>query len=167
VDRAARKTAARKTGVAGSAAPRSRPVRARNAVGGGLVLGFAWCWVAGLWSTLVTLAILVHLAYLLYVLLGGFLAVHRTWLLWPHLAASTWGVVGAIWALPCPLTMLEKWLRVQAGSSVYPGNFIGYYLDGTVWPTGQTGDVWQLTAMTVVASYVVVLRQVARAPART
>jgi len=125
------------------------------------VLGFAWCSVVGVWSTLVTLVILVHLGYLLYVLLGGFLAVRRTWLLWPHLAASTWGVVGTIWAFPCPLTMLEKWLRVQAGSDVYSGTFIGHYLDGTVWPDGHAADVWQLTALTVVASYVVLLRQTA------
>lgn len=56
-----------------------------------------------------------HLAYLLYVPSGGFLALR-----WPrtmalHVPAVGWGIAVVTLRLPCPLTILESWARRSAG----------------------------------------------------
>lgn len=145
----------------GTALARPAPDWLRSAAWWALVLAVVSTSMYGVWSTLATLALVVHLGYMVYVPLGGFLALRRIHWLWPHLAAAAWGVFGAIRpGVPCPITQLEKWLLVQAGEPPYSGSFVNYYLDGTVWPDGRAGDVWLATAALVAVSYVVVLRQV-------
>jgi hypothetical protein len=139
-------------------APRPLPDLARTTAGVVLTLAVASCSVRGLWSTLAALVMVAHCAYMLFVLLGGFLAVGRISWLWPHLAAATWGLVGALRPRPCPITTLEKWLIEQSGTPSYRGTFVNHYLDGTIWPAGRATDVWLLTAMLAAVSYVVALR---------
>jgi hypothetical protein len=113
---------------------------------------------------LARLVVLVHLAYLGFVLLGGFLVARDVRWGWPHLAAVTWGVIGTITASPCPVTALEKSLWQLSGSTPYDGPFITHYLAGTLYPASAQDQVWRLCVVTVAASYVVVL--VARWPHR-
>jgi hypothetical protein len=108
-------------------------------------------------SVLADLVVVVHLAYLGYVVLGGYLGLRDVRWLIPHLAASAWGVIGTITRLPCPLTGLEKSLDTLAGASTYDGPFIAHYLAGTLYPANTQPLVWQATAAVVAASYVVSL----------
>lgn len=106
---------------------------------------------------LADLVVVAHLAYLGYVVLGGLLGVSDARWLLPHLVSVTWGVLGTMTRLPCPLTQLEKWLDATAGASTYDGPFITHYLAGTLYPADAQPLVWQATAAVVAASYVVVL----------
>ena len=106
---------------------------------------------------LADLVVVAHLAYLGYVVLGGLLGVSDARWLLPHLVSVTWGVLGTMTRLPCPLTQLEKWLDTTAGASTYDGPFITHYLAGTLYPADAQPLVWQATAAVVAASYVVVL----------
>ena len=65
---------------------------------------------------LANLTILVHFAFLLFVVLGGFVS-HRYRRLTPlHLLALAWGIyVEAMPGLRCPLTALENSFAVRAG----------------------------------------------------
>jgi hypothetical protein len=107
-------------------------------------------------TVLADLVVVLHVTYLGFVVLGGFLGLRDgRWLL-PHLVSVTWGVVGTMTHLPCPLTSLEKWLDSLAGASSYDGPFITHYLAGTLYPADAQSLVWQATAAVVAASYVVV-----------
>lgn len=105
---------------------------------------------------LADLVVAVHVAYLCYVVLGGFLGLRDVRWLLPHLVAVGWGVLGTATRLPCPLTQVEKWLDTSAGAATYDGPFIAHYLAGTLYPVEAQPLVWQATAAVVVASYVVV-----------
>lgn len=50
------------------------------------------------------------------------------WFRLAHLATILVVVAEAWLGLVCPLTTLEMWLREQAGSRVYAGSFIQYWL---------------------------------------
>ena len=98
--------------------------------------------------------VVVHLAYLLYVLFGGFLGLRSLRWLWPHAVTAFWGAFGVAEQLSCPLTVLEKYLLVQAGTEPYAGPFITHYLVGTLYPASWQGAVWYATSAVVLASYV-------------
>lgn len=108
-------------------------------------------------ALLADVVVVVHLAYLGYVLLGGLLALRDVRWLAPHLVSVFWGVVGTMTRLPCPLTSLEKWLDSGAGASTYDGPFITHYLAGTLYPADAQPLVWQLSAAVVAATYVAVI----------
>ena len=84
------------------------------------------------------LVVLVHLAFVLFVVAGG-LAVWR-WprLMWAHLPAAVWGI-GIEWSgAVCPLTPLENWLRARGGEGGYDGEFVARYLLPILYPAGLT-----------------------------
>lgn len=86
------------------------------------------------------LLVLVHAAFVAFVVLGG-LAVRR-WprLAWAHVPAVIWGVGIEVSGAVCPLTPLEHWLRAQAGQHGYEGDFIARYLLPVLYPAGLTRE---------------------------
>lgn len=90
------------------------------------------------WQWLADLVLAVHVAIVLFVILGvvlivlgnvwGWRWVNRLWFRLAHLATILVVVAEAWLGLVCPLTTLEMWLREQAGSRVYAGSFIQYWL---------------------------------------
>ena len=99
-----------------------------------------------------------HMVFLVYLVLGGFLALRRPALLWPHLASTAWSVYITLTAGQCPLTILEKWLLEQGGRTPYEGSFIAHYLSGTVYPAQYEIAVWLASVVVALASWAVVLR---------
>jgi hypothetical protein len=99
--------------------------------------------------------VVVHGAYLAFLVLGGFLAWRWRWVVWAHLIAVAWAIPIVVTdAFPCPFTESEKWLLEKAGEEPYSGGFIEHYLDGRVWPENDTW-VAEITAFSLVAiSYV-------------
>jgi hypothetical protein len=98
-----------------------------------------------------------HLGYLVYMVLGGFLALRRLAWLWPHVVSTVWSVYVTLTGARCPLTTLEKWLLARGGNTPYEDSFIAHYLHGTLYPAQFETAVW-LTAMgLVLVSYVIVL----------
>ncbi len=90
------------------------------------------------WQWLADLVLAVHVAIVLFVILGvvlivlgnvwGWRWVNRLWFRLAHLATILVVVAEAWLGLVCPLTTLEMWLREQAGSRIYAGSFIQYWL---------------------------------------
>jgi hypothetical protein len=76
----------------------------------------------------------VHLAFIVFVALGGFLAWRWPRLVWVHVPVVVWAVAIVAIGFPCPLTPLEKALRRRAGGEAYDGGFIDHYLTGVVYP---------------------------------
>lgn len=95
-------------------------------------------------------AMLLHFAFLAYVVAGGFLAWRWPAAIWPHLLLAGWGFATIIFGLDCPLTDVEDRARREAGQPGLSTGFIDHYLTGVVYPERLTGLV-QLAAGVVVA----------------
>ncbi len=99
----------------------------------------------------------VHMAFLAYLVLGGFLALRRFALIWPHLGCTAWSIWITLTAGNCPLTTLEKELLARGGRTPYEDSFIAHYLHGTLYPAQYEVAVWLASVVVALASYGVVL----------
>ncbi|CAA9361059.1 MAG: hypothetical protein AVDCRST_MAG16-3058 [uncultured Frankineae bacterium] len=112
--------------------------------------------------------VLLHLAFLVYAVLGGFLALRNRLWLWPHVATTMWCLTVTLTGVTCPLTRLEKWLITLGGQTPYEASFTAHYLRDVVYPTQYETAVWLAGIAFAVLSYVIVLRtpqRVVAAPA--
>lgn len=89
-----------------------------------------------LYRYLADLTVLLHLAFVTFVVVGGLLALRdRRWI-WAHLPAAIWGVAIEWGGWVCPLTPLENWLRRRAGGAGYRGGFVEHYFLPVLYPPG-------------------------------
>jgi hypothetical protein len=107
--------------------------------------------------------LVAHLAFVLFVTLGGLLVLKWRRLAWLHIPAAAWGATIEFAGWICPLTPLENDLRARAGQSGYEGDFIARYLMPVVYPDGLTRQDQLLLGSTALAInlaiYVWLLRQ--------
>ena len=82
--------------------------------------------------------VVLHLAFIVFAVLGGFLVVRWRRAAWFHLPAATWAAGIALGNWGCPLTGLEKSLREAGGGATYAGGFIQHYLEPVLYPSGLT-----------------------------
>ncbi len=78
--------------------------------------------------------VVIHLAFILFAVLGGLLVLRSRRLALFHLPALVWAVLISLVGWVCPLTPLEKWLRELAGSVSYDTSFIERYLLPVIYP---------------------------------
>ncbi|MEV0764175.1 DUF2784 domain-containing protein [Nocardia sp. NPDC050435] len=96
----------------------------------------------------------VHLAFVGYVVVGGFLAWRWPRTRWLHLLAFGWGFGTVLIGFDCPLTYLEDWARRRAGQQgLPPSGFIDHYLTGVIYPDSALTLVRALVAVTVLVSW--------------
>ena len=106
---------------------------------------------------------MAHLAFVLFVVLGG-LAVWRVpKLAWLHLPAVGWGALIEFAGWICPLTPWEQSLRRLAGAKGYSGGFVEHYLLPILYPEGLTREVQIVLGALVLAinsaAYAFILRR--------
>ena len=94
-----------------------------------------------MYQLLADLVLIVHLAFVVFVLCGGLLVLKWRWIVWLHLPAVTWGAFVEFSGWICPLTPLENWLRAQGGETAYAGDFIARYLQPLLYPDALTPDI--------------------------
>jgi hypothetical protein len=87
---------------------------------------------------LADLLAVVHLAFVVFVVAGGFLALARPRVAFLHLPAAVWGVLIEWAGWICPLTPLEVRFRRLGGEAGYSGGFVDHYLLPVLYPTGLT-----------------------------
>jgi hypothetical protein len=80
----------------------------------------------------------VHLAFVAFLLGGGFLAWQWSVAAPLHIVALVVSAAIYLGGLDCPLTNAEKFLRTRAGEVPYPDGFIAHYLVRPVYATGMT-----------------------------
>ena len=85
--------------------------------------------------------VVVHLAFVVFVVAGGLLVARYPRLAWVHVPAAAWGVFIEFRGWICPLTPLENYLRERGGSSAYQGDFIEYYVLPLLYPAHLTPGV--------------------------
>lgn len=91
-----------------------------------------------LYRLLADAVVAVHGLFIMFVVLGGFLAWRWRWVAWLHVPAAVWGVVIDYRGWVCPLTPLENHFRAKAGLAGYSGGFIEHYLVPMIYPAGLT-----------------------------
>ena len=87
------------------------------------------------------LVAVLHFAFIIFVLFGGFLALRWVWAPWFHLPAVAWGMGIEFLGWYCPLTPLENALRQASGEEGYTGGFIAHYLLPIIYPEGLTREI--------------------------
>jgi hypothetical protein len=102
--------------------------------------------------------VVLHFAFVIFLGVGGLLAVRWRWVVWTHVPAVAWGVGIVTVGYPCPLTTLEKALRERAGGVAYDGGFIDRYVEGVVYPGAYTPHLRLLAVVLVVGAYAYMLR---------
>ncbi len=90
---------------------------------------------------LADLILVLHLAFIVFVVAGGLLALRSRWVPLVHLPAALWGVFIEASGRVCPLTPLENALRRAAGASGYEGGFVEHYLVPAIYPPALSHPV--------------------------
>jgi hypothetical protein len=100
--------------------------------------------------------VLLHLAFLLFVVLGGLLVMRYSRLAVAHVPAFLWGAYIEISGGLCPLTGVENRLRQKAGEAGYDAGFIEHYIYPILYPPGltRTTQFW-LAAVVLVLNGVI------------
>ena len=84
------------------------------------------------------LVLVIHLAFILFVVAGGLLVIRLPHLVWVHMPAAVWGAWIEITGGICPLTTLENRLRRDAGQAGYAESFVEHYIVPVIYPAGLT-----------------------------
>ena len=94
--------------------------------------------------------VLIHLAFVVFVVLGAGLVIWWRRMLWLHLPAVFWAIWIEFSGKLCPLTPLENWLRIRAGQGGYRGSFVEHYLMPVLYPVGLTRNIQILMGLLVI-----------------
>lgn len=108
-------------------------------------------WIA---RVLADATVALHIAALLYIGLGGFLAWRWPKSIFVHVFFAIWGVAVNVFPIPCPLTALEDYFRSLQGLGPLPGGFNAYYIYGTIFPRSLLPAIAVTALSIVVYSYV-------------
>ena len=84
--------------------------------------------------------LVLHLAFVLFVLLGGLLVLRAPAFAGLHLPALAWAAFVEFTGRVCPLTPLEIALRRAAGDSGYAGSFVEHYIVALLYPEALTRE---------------------------
>jgi hypothetical protein len=94
-----------------------------------------------LYLLLANLVVLLHFAFIVFVVGGALLLLHSRWWALLHVPAFAWGAWIEFKGWICPLTPLENALRAKAGQGGYAGGFIEHYLTRLIYPAGLSPRV--------------------------
>lgn len=105
----------------------------------------------GLYRALADTVVILHLAFVLFVVLGGLLVLRRPGVAWAHLPAAAWGAAIEFGGWICPLTYLENHLRLLGGGEAYRGGFVDRYILHILYPQGLTRGTQVVLGIVVLA----------------
>lgn len=100
--------------------------------------------------------LVVHFAFVVFVVLGGLLALRWRRVAWAHIPVALYGAAIEFAGSICPLTPLEVWLRRQGGQAGYEGGFVEQYITAALYPTGLTREIQVALGIGVLAINAVV-----------
>lgn len=95
--------------------------------------------------------LVLHLAFIVFAVLGGLAVLRWPRLAWLHLPTALWASGITLLGGICPLTPLENRLRVAGGEAGYEGTFIEQYVTALIYPDGLTRGVQIALGLAVVA----------------
>ena len=96
------------------------------------------------------LVVLLHFLFICFVIAGGLLALKWPRILFFHFPAALWGMLIEFYGWICPLTPLEQYFRIRAGSAGYSVGFIEHYLLPIIYPSGLSRGIQIILGLVVV-----------------
>ncbi len=119
------------------------------------------------WRLLGDVVVVIHFAFVVFVVAGGLLAL--TWLrvLWVHVPAVIYSIWIITFSITCPLTPLERDLREWGGSDRYDESFIERYVEGVLYPGDMLRPAQAVAAVVVVGSWVLLAARCRKRRTRT
>src|SRR5215510_6648805 len=117
---------------------------------------------------LADVTVVIHLAFVLFVVVGGLLVLREPRVAYVHLCAVAWGAWVEFAGWVCPLTPLENWLRRQGGGPAYTASFVEHHLLPVLYPPSLSREIQfvlgGLVLLLIAAVYLVALRRRIRDP---
>lgn len=92
------------------------------------------------YALLANAVLVLHLAFVAFVIAGAALLPHRPRLAALHAPALAWAGYVEFSGSLCPLTPLENLLLTRAGESGYQGGFVEHYLLPVLYPDALSRD---------------------------
>ena len=96
------------------------------------------------------LTLIVHFAFIIFVVFGALLFFVSTKIIYVHVPALIWGIYIEITHSICPLTYLENWFLQKANLTTYSEGFIQNYLVPVVYPMNLTDDLQTYLAIVLI-----------------
>lgn len=116
-----------------------------------------------LYGVLADVTVALHLAFVLFVVLGGLLVLRTPRVAWVHIPAAAWGAWIEFAGWICPLTPLENWLRLRGGETGYSGSFVERYVVPALYPDLLSRELqWALGSFVLIVNagiYLLVYRR--------
>ena len=116
-----------------------------------------------LFRTLADAIVVLHLAFVIFVVLGGILVLRWPRLAWAHIPGAIWGAWIEFAGWMCPLTPLENHLRELGGQVAYPSTFVEHYVLPVLYPASLSRELqWIIGGIVVLvnaAVYAIVARR--------
>ncbi len=110
--------------------------------------------------------LLVHGAFVAFVVAGGFVVLRWPRAAWAHVPCVLWGAAVEFAGWVCPLTPLEDWLRERGGEAVQGGDFVQRWILFVLYPDRLTRGAQVVLGALVLAVnvtlYTLVLRRLRR-----
>ena len=103
-----------------------------------------------LYRLLADLVLVVHAAFVAFVMLGGVAVLRWPRMAWFHLPVALWGAGIEFLGGICPLTPLENRWRQLAGDQGYAGGFVEHYMVALLYPDGLTRSIQVALGLLVV-----------------
>src|SRR3954465_8547866 len=104
-----------------------------------------------IFQTLATAVAVIHFAFIVFVIAGGFLVLRWPGMKWVHLPAALWGALIEIGGWICPLTILVTMLLPRAGTAGYDDRVVAHHLLHVIYPNGLTRGMAFAIAAFVIA----------------
>lgn len=110
--------------------------------------------------------VVLHLTFIIFVLIGGFMTLKWRWLALVHPLATVWGALIEFTGWICPLTPLEQKFRHAGGMAGYSTTFIEHYLLPVIYPPGLTRELQIFFGFAVIVinaiAYTLLIRRIIR-----
>ena len=98
------------------------------------------------------LTLIVHFAFIIFVVFGSLLFFVATKIFYVHIPALIWGIYIELTHSVCPLTYLENWFLQKANLTIYSEGFIQNYLVPIVYPKNLTEDLQTYSAIALIVA---------------
>ena len=87
-----------------------------------------------IYGLLAEFVLTLHLAFVIFVIIGGLANVfwRKAWMI--HLPALLWAFVVEFLMMECPLTDLENYFRTAAGQKGYSSGFLDHFISTLLYP---------------------------------
>jgi len=112
---------------------------------------------------LADIVVTVHFGFVVFVVVGGLIALRWPRVLWLHVPSVLYSLWIIVFSITCPLTPLERSLRERAGEGRYEESFIERYVEGVLYPGDMLRQAQAAAALVVVASWVALVVRAGRA----